>query len=535
MDDVVIVGAGASGAAAAWRLARAGLRVTCLEQGGWVDPASAPSLRSDWEVARQTTHHPNPNVRQGPWDYPIDDSDAAIKPFLFNAVGGSTILWGAHFPRFRPSDFRTRTLDGVGDDWPIAYEDLAPFYEENDRMMGVAGVAGDPGNPPRGPRQMPPVPLGRGAERMARAFDRLGWHWWPCDAAINTRPYGEARGACNSCGPCDLGCPQGARSSTDVTYWPAALRAGARLVTGARVFEIETDAQGLATGVAYYDAGGVAQRHRARVVALAANGVGTARLLLLSRSRRFPDGLANDTDLVGRRLMHHPTGLVTGTFDEPLEGWAGPFAVSILCQEFYETDRGRGFVRGYQMQLTRSDGPVGTACGGYLPRIPWGAGHHARFRQVFGRTASLTVTTEDLPNPDNRVTLSDSLADAHGVPAPRMTYRLDGNTTAMIEHGIARATEAFREDGAVDVTPQRLLVHAGFHLLGTAGMGARDASVVDARSRAHECPNLVILEGSVFTTAAALNPTSTIQALALRAADLLVQDRRDIPLATEAA
>jgi choline dehydrogenase-like flavoprotein len=532
MDDVVIVGAGASGAAAAWRLAAAGLRVTCLEQGGWVDPDATPSLRPDWEIARQTTHHPNPNVRQGAADYPVDDSEAAIKPFLYNAVGGSTILWGAHFPRFRPSDFKVRTLDGVGADWPISYEELAPWYEENDRMMGVSGLAGDPGNPARGARQMPPVPPGVAATRMAAAFDRLGWHWWPCDVAINTKPYGEGRGACNNCGPCDLGCPQGARSATDVTYWPQAIRARVRLITGARVFEVETDAQGRATGVAYYDAEGRVQRHRAAVVALAANGLGTARLMLLSRSKRFPDGIANDTGLVGRRLMHHPTGMVTGTFADAVEGWRGPFAVSILCQEFYETDPARDFVRGYQMQLIRSDGPVGTAVGGYLPRVPWGAGHHARFRQVFGHTASLTVTTEDLPREENRVTLSDRLTDANGIPAPKMTYTLDENTKRMIEHGIARASEAFGAAGAVDITPQRLVANAGFHLLGTACMGADPgASVVDARSRAHEVPNLVILDGSVFATAAALNPTSTIQALALRAADLLIRDRATIGVA----
>jgi choline dehydrogenase-like flavoprotein len=129
VDVVLIVGAGASGAAAAWRLASAGLKVTCLEQGDWVSCADVPSLRTDWEVARQTAHHPNPNVRRDRVDYPVDDSEAAIKPFLYNAVGGSTILWGAHFPRVRPSDFRTRTrtLDGVGDDWPFGYDDLAPY------------------------------------------------------------------------------------------------------------------------------------------------------------------------------------------------------------------------------------------------------------------------------------------------------------------------------------------------------------------------------------------------------------------------
>lgn len=531
-DDVLIVGAGASGAAVAWRLASAGLRVTCLEQGDWVTYENAPSLRPDWEIARQTTHHPNPNVRRNRVDYPVDDTDAAIKPFVYNAVGGSTILWGAHFPRFRPSDFKTRTLDGVGDDWPIDYADLAPYYEENDRIMGVSGLAGDPGNPQRGPRPMKPIPLGEGGRRMAQAFDRLGWHWWPCDVAINSEPYGKGRNACNNCGPCDLGCPRGARSSADITYWPLALEKGARLETGARVFDIETDGSGRATGVAYYGRDNVARRHRASVVILAANGLGTARLMLLSRSRRFPNGIANDADLVGRRLMHHPTGMVTGKFREPIEGYRGPFAVSILSQHFYETDLSRGFVRGYQMQLLRSDGPVGTACGGYLPRLPWGADHHRRFRETFAHTASLTVTTEDLPRNENRVTLSDTLVDAWGIPAPKMTYALDRNTKDMIEHGIASATRAFEEAGAWETVPQRLLPHAGFHQLGTACMGADPAtSVVDAACRTHAVPNLMIVDGSVFATAAALNPTSTIQAIALYAADRLVRERRDLEVA----
>lgn len=224
--------------------------------------------------------------------------------------------------------------------------------------------------------------------------------------------------------------------------------------------------------------------------------------------------------------------MVTGRFRESIEGYRGPFAVSILCQHFYETDVKRGFVRGYQMQLVRSDGPVGTACGGYLPRLPWGEGHHSAFRETFAHTASLTVTTEDLPRNENRVTLSDTLVDAWGIPAPKITYTLDRNTKDMIEHGIASATRAFEEAGAWETVPQRLLPHAGFHQLGTACMGADPASsVVDAACRTHEVPNLMIVDGSVFTTAAALNPTSTIQAIALYAADRLVRDRRNLEVA----
>lgn len=527
-DEVLVVGAGASGAALAWRLASVGMKVTCLEQGDAVSYDDVPTLGADWELARETTHHPNPNVRRRPEDYPVVDDGSPIKPLMFNGVGGSTVLWGAHVPRFRPSDFRVRSLDGVADDWPVSYEELEPYYDLNDRIVGVAGLAGDPGNPPRPARAMPPVAPGRAAELLGGAFDRLGWHWWVVDAAINTQPYGPGRGICNHCGPCNLGCPQKARASADVTYWPLAVEAGVKLVTRARVFEIETDAFGRAMGVAYYDADGIARRRRAAVVVLAANGIGTPRLLLLSRSERHPDGLANRSGLVGRRLMFHPTAMVTGVFAERVDGHLGPIGASILCQEFYETDPARDFVRGYQMQLLRSYGPLGTATGGFLPPLPWGANHHRRFLDTFGHSASLTVTTEDLPRDENRVTLDASRTDGFGIPAPRIEYGVERNTEAMIAHGIERASEAFREAGATDVVVQPLVAQAGFHLMGTARMGDDpEASVVDRFGQAHDIDNLYVVDGSLFVTAAAVNPTPTIQALALRAADRIVATRRE--------
>ena len=182
----------------------------------------------------------------------------------------------------------------------------------------------------------------------------------------------------------------------------------------------------------------------------------------------------------------------------------------------------RPFVRGFQMQLIRSDGPLGTALGGYLPRVPWGRGHHRTFESWFRHSASLTITTEDLPDPANRVTLSDQLTDSNGLAAPKITYRLADNTARILEWGGERAQEALREAGAVEVIHTPLIAGAGFHLLGTARMGADpQRSVVDRWCQAHDTPGLYIVDGSVFVTAAALNPTSTIQAVALRTADRL--------------
>ena len=158
--DVLIIGAGASGAAVAWSLADTKMHILCLEQGGWMNPATYPSTGRDWEARAFGDYSPSPNIRARPEDYPINDDNSPIKVVNFNGVGGGTVMYTAHFPRLHPSDFRVRSLDGVAEDWPIDYDTLVPFFEENDRMMGVSGLAGDPGVPPRNP-PMPPLPLGR--------------------------------------------------------------------------------------------------------------------------------------------------------------------------------------------------------------------------------------------------------------------------------------------------------------------------------------------------------------------------------------
>jgi choline dehydrogenase-like flavoprotein len=527
--DALVIGAGAAGAAVAWRLAAAGWRVVCLEQGDWVAPASRPPLHEDWELRRLTDFNADPNVRQLAADYPVNDAASAFTPLMFNAVGGSTIHWSGHFPRFHPSDFRVRSLDGVADDWPLDYDELAPYYDLNDRMIGVAGLAGDPAQPPRAARQTPPLPIGPLGAALVRGFEHLGWHWWPSDSAIITAPYGDESGRrpCNHCGPCDLGCPIGALSSADVTYWPAALRLGAELRTGCRVREITVDARGRARGARYYDREGQIREQRAPVVIVACNGIGTPRLLLNSRSRHFPDGLANRSGLVGKNLMFHVFASVGGIFPAPLDTFKGPIGTGLFSHEFYETDPARGFVRGYQLQMVRQSGPLSTALGGQpAARVPWGVDHHAAFAARYGSTGYLGVMGEDLPEQVNEVVLDPHLTDAHGIPAPLVRYRLSDNSRRLLAHGVARAGEALRAAGATTIVCANPLRPSGWHLLGTCRMGDDpDAAVVDRWGRAHDVDNLFVVDGSIFVTSAVGNPTTTIQALALRTADHLIRTR----------
>lgn len=517
--DVLIIGAGAAGAALAWSLAETRMRIVCLEQGGWMDPADYPTTRRGWEMEQFGAFGLSPNGRGRREDYPVNDAESPIKISNFNAVGGGTILYAAHFPRLHPSDFRVKSLDGIADDWPIDYATLAPWYDLNARMMGVAGLAGDPAYPPK-QLPLPPVPLGILGETLAEGFDRLGWHWWPSDSAIATREY-AGRAQCINLGPCIMGCPQGAKGSTDVTYWPVAIRSGAELRTHCRVREITVDERGMASGAVYIDEEGAEHHQKAEIVVVACNGVGTPRLLLNSRSKRFPDGLANSSGLVGRNLMLHPYALVTGIFEEPLGGYKGPTGCSIICQEFYETDPARGFLRGYSFEMLRGMGPVATALWGMSNRrLPWGAGHHEAYAEIWDRIAGMVVICEDLPEAHNRVTLDPDLVDADGIPAPKIHYTLSDNSRRMLDHAVARGAEVLEAAGAKETRSEAPLGVAGWHLMGTGRMGTDPArSVVNEWGRSHDVKNLFIVDGSVFVTAGGVNPTNTIQAWALYVAD----------------
>nr|MBA2598565.1 GMC family oxidoreductase [Chloroflexia bacterium] len=306
--DVVIVGAGVGGALSALTLARAGWRVVCLEQGGWTRPEDHPHASPDWDWQRATRWSTAPNVRRRTQDYPVDSSDELT--LMWNGVGGSTTVYTATWPRFRPSDFRKGTEHGLQPDWPFTYEDLAPWYETHDRLAGVSGLLGDPAIPAREPFQTRPLPAGPLGRVVARGFERLHWHYWPMPAAIIAEDY-DGRPACNACGACQSGCPRGSLNDVSLTSWPKALAAGAELRPYSRVERIETDARGRASGVVYVDRRtGLRTVQEADVVILAANGVGTPRLLLLSESNQFPHGLANSSGQVGRNLMHHGLAMV---------------------------------------------------------------------------------------------------------------------------------------------------------------------------------------------------------------------------------
>jgi choline dehydrogenase-like flavoprotein len=260
-------------------------------------------------------------------------------------------------------------------------------------------------------------------------------------------------------------------------------------------------------------------------VVLACNGIGTPRLLLNSTSARFPNGLANRSGLVGRNLMLHPWGLVQGVFDEPLDSRYGPSGCCILSKEFYETDTARGFVRGYNLQITRGAGPVNLARQGLARgQIPWGPGHHEAFARRYGQVVNIGICIEDLPEEHNTVTLDPEVTDSSGIPAPRIRYTMSANSRRMLEHAFARGSEVMRAAGGTDIYTEGPIRYAGWHLLGTARMGTDpERSVVNPWGRSHDVKNLFIIDGSVFVTSGGVNPTSTIQAVALYIADQMKQ------------
>jgi choline dehydrogenase-like flavoprotein len=536
--DVLVVGSGAGGALVSLVLAEAGLKVVCLEQGPWVQPQEHPHYSPDWQWQRLTRWNTEVNVRSDPADYPIDTQSEHT--LMWAGVGGATIHYTAIWPRLRPSDFRKGTEHGLAPDWPITYEDLEPFFETSDRLAGVSGWPGDPAIPPRGPFPTGPLPLGRLGKIAARGFERLNWHWWPIPTAIISADY-DGRLACNHCGNCQSGCPRGSMYDLSLTIWPRAVAAGADLRSNARVERIELGADGRAAGAVYIDRlTKVRYFQSADIVIVACNGIGTPRLLLLSECNRFPRGLANSSDQVGRNLMHHTLAATEIWVNEPLDSHMG-VSGALISEEFAETDPQRGFVNGFNINILRPNAAAEQALGSFSGHIaPWGAEHHRWFREHFSHNFGAFAIGDDLPHPDNRVTLSETMRDSDGLPAAKIAYEPHENDWRMMRYATERLKELASAVDAFDFkiedyrVPERGYQPPAWHLLGTCRMGADPATSVT--NKWHQCwdvPNLYIVDGSSFPTGGPVNPTSTICALALRAGSHIRDNFQTVRKATK--
>ncbi|MDB4599625.1 GMC family oxidoreductase [Alphaproteobacteria bacterium] len=519
--DVVVIGGGAAGAAVTWKLAKAGLKVACLERGPWMKPEAYPSTKPDWETIKTKSFSPVPARRQSNYDYPIDDKDSPISVCNFNAVGGSTILYSGHFPRFRKRDFELRTKDGVGEDWPISYNDLQPYYDVNENEMGVAGLVGDPAYPEI-EKLLPPVPIGKSGRVLAEAFNKLNWHWWPSYSAISTRQF-NGRNACINLGPCNTGCPQQAKSSADVTYMSRAKNLQAHVITKAAVSRVVMRGR-VAVGVEYFDASGVKNTVMAKKIVLAASAVGTPRILLNTKTSDFPNGLANGEDQVGRNLMIHPLGLVDGVFDDELDPDIGPQGCMIYSLQHYR-DPEAGHKLGYMMQALRGDGPLQAARFAWLKkRLNFGESLMPDFDAVYRRKLSISVVCEDLAEPENRILLDSDTSDSYGIAGVKVVYKLHDNTRASMLSGMKRARQVMIAAGATKTYVFGPVRETGWHTMGTCRMGSNPkTSVVNKFGETHGVSNLYIADSSVFTSGSCVNPANTVQAVALYVADHIIQ------------
>jgi choline dehydrogenase-like flavoprotein len=541
--DIVIIGAGASGATAAKVLTERGMRVVALERGPW---RQRESFGGD-ELANVSRYDLWPDPILNPRTY-REGANAETKIELFcpvpQMVGGGTVHWQGWLPRFTESDFKLRSIAGNVSgttlvDWPITYADLEPYYTQVEWAFGVSGGGGI--NKFESFRSKdypcPPLPATRYAQKFHQGCRKLGYNAFPTPMAALSRPYNGRPVTVQSAFAQQHGDPTGTRSSALSVFVPDALKTGRYdLRPDCYVHEIAVDEHGRCKSAVYQDADGDFIEQEADVFILGCGAVESARLMLLSRSRRFPHGLANDSDLVGRNATYHEYSAAVGVFEDPIYAWAGGGYVAASSFQFYEHDESRGFVGGCHIACAGVGIPL--PINWSVPGRPaWGAEAKQIDRNFYNHSFAVGMVLHDLPQHESRVELDDRVQDAWGLPVARITNRIHENDLKMgrwvIDHN-AEILEAAGAKRVYRVYPQRITGNCS-HQHGTTRMGNDSkTSVLNKWCQAHDVDNLFVVDGGPFPTGTGANPTLTIMANAWRVADFIA-DRYNAERKSEAA
>lgn len=504
--DVCVVGAGAAGGVLAYELSKAGLDVVVIEAGPFWDP------QSDFASDELSTAHlgwQDTRIVSGTNPLQLGKNNSG------RGVGGGTTHFTGVFLRFHESDFRTNTLDGVGYDWPITYQDLAPYYDKIENDIALSGPKMFPWGAFHGPYPYPErEPISANAEIFRVGCEKLNIRSVVPPLAINSAPF-DGRPPCINRGFCNQGCMPNAKFSTLIHHIPKAIQLGAEVISDSMVTQILVNKHGNVTGVTFVHDGQTYQQ-KARVTILANFVIETPRLLLNSANAQFPDGLANSSGWVGKAIMPHSSNDVYGKFPEEIRLYKGT-PVLATTQDFYETDWQRGFARGYTLHAHGSR-PLEMSKGISKSAKLWGR----RLREVmldynfYGR---VTLVGEVLPNPANSVTLAAE-KDEYGLPIPNVSFTYGKNDHSLITHAVSKMEEIIRAAGG---TPE-FVTDDTAHLMGGCRMGNDpESSVTNSFGQTHDIPNLFVSSASLFVTSGGGNPTNTVMALAARSADYIIE------------
>lgn len=534
--DVIIVGAGFAGALMADRLAGAGIGAAILEAGPRVNRGAAFQTFLDTPVKTPES----PYERLDGVDFP-DSADSShwyrqagpdlFKSSYLKAVGGTSWHWLGTCVRYVPSDFRMQSLYGRAVDWPIDYDELEPYYLEAERELGVAGDSGeDLGSPRSGPFPQPPIPRTWLDRVHERALDGTQYQVRMTPQARNSVAR-EGRPACCGSGTCIPICPVGAKYDATI-HLDRAQAKGAIIHERTTATLVETGADGRISAIRFRRPDGTGDLARGRVFILAANAAETPRLLLHSRSEAMPAGIANESDQVGRNLMDHPIQLSWALAGEPVWPYRGPLSTSGI-----ENLRDGAFRRdrsSLRIQIS-NDGwnwPTGgaiTLADTLSRRGLRGAALRREISDHVSRQIQLAALTEQLPNPENRIMLDPVDRDSYGIPLPRMHYRVGEYSQAGMAFARTAHDEIFARLNSSEIQHSDEFQGAG-HIMGTTRMGDNPReSVVDRNLRSHRHDNLFLVGAGVFPTSSTANPTLTIAALALRAANEVTEALTGLP------